>query len=332
MTGPRSRLHRRGLTLIDALAATAMCGIAACMLLPAMLESRQSSDVNVCTQNLQTLGKSFLAFERAQGGLPPRRTGGGFGNTPFGGWGAQILPHLNEKLGGEYHRDYDYFDPINKKVVETKIAEFICPAAPPDRQVLIRSNASAASVNPSKDVLFETVCGANDYIASNGFNMPRSGYGVGWPDGGGLGNQRQAMSDTDNRPLTDITDGLSCTILVIEKAGGPASWRMGKKIGDDSLFAGQNISRGTWAGYGSIAFGPMNPNSPDDPLRSGRGDSTDCSVNCNNTFGIYGFHEKGANILLCDGAVRFVSTKLDGLTFGRLTTRDDGQLLSDDAF
>ncbi len=324
-----SPICRRGLSLIDALAATAMCGIAAGLLLPALRESRQAAEVNVCTQNLQTLSKAFQAYERAQGGLPPRRTGGGFGNTPYGGWGVQILPHLNEKLNSEYHHDYDYFDPINKKVVETKIAEFICPAAPADRQVLIRSNASGASVNPNKDALFETICSPNDYISSNGFFMPRTGYGAGWP--AGLGASRQPMTDTDNRPLTEITDGLFCTILIVEKAGAPANWRMGKKIGDDSLFAGQNISRGTWAGYGSIAFAPMNPESAE-LLRSARGDSTDCSVNCNNTFGIYGFHEKGANILLCDGAVRFVSTRLDGLTFGRLTMRDDGQLLSEDAF
>ena len=321
---------RRGFTLMDLLVATAACGIGACLLLPTMLELRQTADVNTCAQNLQTLGKACLQFEKAQGGLPPRRTGGGFGNTPYGGWGVQILPYLNAKLSAEYHHDYDYFDPINHKVVQTKIAEHICPAAPPDRNVLIRSNASGASVNPNKDVLFEVKCGPTDYISSNGFSMPRDGYGAAWPERG-LGNQRQAMTDSDNRPLTEITDGTSFTILLVEKAGAPANWMMGKKTGDDSLFAGQNISRGTWAGYGSIAFAPMNPNSKE-TLRSARGDSTDCSVNCNNTFGIYSFHEKGANILLCDGAVRFVSTRLDGLTFGRLTTRDDGQLLSDDSF
>jgi prepilin-type processing-associated H-X9-DG protein len=325
-----SKVRRRGLSLIDALTALAMGGIAVALVLPALLAARQAADVNVCTKNLQTLGKSFQAYEQAQGSLPPRRTGGGFGNTPYGGWGAQILPHLNEKLSSEFHHDYDYFDPINAKVVANKIAEFICPAAPADRQVLIRSNASSASVNLNKDALFETHCGPNDYIASNGFFMPRVGYGAGWPERG-LGNQRQAMTDTDNRPLTEITDGLSCTILIVEKAGAPAAWRMGKKIGNDDLFAGQNISRGTWAGYGAIAFAPMNPESSE-TLRSARGDSTDCSVNCNNTFGIYSFHEKGANILLCDGAVRFVSTRLDGLTFGRLMTRDDGQLLADDSF
>ncbi|WP_254513478.1 DUF1559 family PulG-like putative transporter [Anatilimnocola floriformis] len=322
---------RRGGALIDCLAVVAMGAIGACLLLPALADSRQLSDVNGCTANLQALGKSFLAFERSHGGLPPRRTGG-FGNIPYGGWGAQILPQLNEKLGGEFKGDYDFFDPINKKVVETRISEFICPAAPADRKVVIRSNASAASINANKDTLFEVDAGPNDYISCNGFFMPRTGYGMAWNDGGqNGGNQRQAMTDTDNRPLTDITDGLSLTILIVEKAGAPAAWRVGKKIGNDDMFAGQNNSRGAWAGYGSIAYAPMNPTSSD-VLRSARGDSTDCSVNCNNTFGIYGFHEKGANILLCDGAVRFVTPKLDGLTFGRLTTRDDGQLIADEAF
>ncbi|WP_254511852.1 H-X9-DG-CTERM domain-containing protein [Anatilimnocola floriformis] len=53
-------------------------------------------------------------------------------------------------------------------------------------------------------------------------------------------------------------------------------------------------------------------------------------MNCNNFYGIYGFHEKGANVLMCDGSVRFIGLKLNGLTLARLTNRDDGQLLADD--
>jgi prepilin-type processing-associated H-X9-DG protein len=160
--------------------------------------------------------------------------------------------------------------------------------------------------------------------------MPRTGYGAAWPSDLN-GNQRQAMTDSENLPLAKITDGLSNTILIVEKAGAPAAYRHGKKTSKDDLFAGQNNSRGAWAGYGSIAFAPMDPKS-DETLRSAKGDSNDCSVNCNNTFGIYGFHEKGANILLCDGSVKFVTPALDGLTFGRLTTRDDGQLITADGF
>lgn len=317
---------RRGVTALDVVVAGAILAIGCCLLFPALHEQRQLADLNVCQENLQSLSKAFQKFEQKQGGFPARRTGG-FGNTPYGGWGVQLLAHLDEKLNSEFHHDYDYFDEINKKVVETKIKTFICPAAPRDRSLLIRSNASAASANPNKDQLFEANCGPNDYISSNGFFMPSTGYGVGWPDG--LGNQRQAMTDSEVAPLTRITDGLSNTILIVEKAGSPATYRLGKQTDANNLFNGQNNSRGVWAGYGSIAWGPMNGKTGERPAR---GDSTDCTVNCNNTFGIYGFHEKGANILLCDGAVRFVTNKLDGLTLGRLTMRDDGQLLSDDAF
>jgi len=330
MTYPLNFTRRAGFTLMDLLVSFSCCTVAACLLLPALVQWQATAELDTCKQNLQKLGKSFHEFEQAKGGLPPRRTGG-FGNTVYGGWGAQILPHVDAKLNSQFHHDHDFFDTINKKAVETKIATFICPSAPQDRFLQIRSNASAASANANKDTLFEVNAAPNDYISSNGFFMPKSGYGAAWPEGLN-GNQRQAMTDSENLPLSKITDGLANTILIVERAGAPATWKMDKKTSnDDTLFAGQNNSRGTWAGYGSIAFAPMNP-ATDDSLRSARGDSTDCSVNCNNTFGIYGFHEKGANILLCDGSVRFVSTKLDGLTFGRLTTRDDGQLLTNDSF
>jgi prepilin-type processing-associated H-X9-DG protein len=59
---------------------------------------------------------------------------------------------------------------------------------------------------------------------------------------------------------------------------------------------------------------------------------TDCTVNCNNTFGIYGFHEDGANVLLCDGSVRFVGKKLNPLTFAYLTICDDGHVIGSDDY
>jgi prepilin-type processing-associated H-X9-DG protein len=321
--------HRRGITLVDLLVCLGCCLVAVALILPGIQAAREEADLNACTMNLQSLGKKFQQFETARGGLPPRRTGG-FGNTVYGGWGAQLLPYIDEKLAADFHSDYDFFDPINKQVVGTTIPVFICPAAPKHRSVPIYSNASAASANTTKDALFEVDCGPNDYISSNGFFMPRAGYGAAWPEYL-RGNQRQSMTDSENLPYSKITDGLSNTILIVEKAGAPQTWRMGKKVGESDLFAGQNNSRGTWAGYGSIAFGPMDPHS-EETLRSARGDSSDCSVNCNNTFGIYSFHKAGGNILLCDGSVRFVSTKLDGLTFGRLTTRDDGQLIVSDEF
>jgi prepilin-type processing-associated H-X9-DG protein len=227
-------------------------------------------------------------------------------------------------LIANYHHDYDFFDPINQPVVQTRIATFLCPAAPADRVYTIESNASGNSRNPNKDTLFKAECGPNDFISSNGLSVPRQGFGLSWPEGL-AGNQHQSMTDGDVLPASKITDGLAHTFLLIEQAGAPQQWRLGKLFKGPGIFAGQNNSRGTWAGFGSIQFRVTDP---EDGYSPGRGDDTDCVVNCNNTFGIYGFHEAGANVLLCDGSVRFVGQALDGLTHARLTTRDDGQLIS----
>ena len=140
-----------------------------------------------------------------------------------------------------------------------------------------------------------------------------------------IGNQRQPMTDNDFLPISKITDGTSCTLLLIEQAGRPNVWRSGKKKDSKDMFGMSPNARGSWAGWGSIAFGPSSATTGETP---GNGDATDCTVNCNNSFGIYGFHTEGANVLMCDGSVRFVGSKLDPLTFVYLTIRDDGHLIS----
>ena len=160
--------------------------------------------------------------------------------------------------------------------------------------------------------------------------MPGGGYGLNAADlGPMIGNQRQPMGDDEYVPLSKISDGLSCTLLLIEQAGRPEIWRFGKKKDAADQFGMSANARGSWAGWGSIAFGPASAATGETP---GKGDASDCTVNCNNSFGIYGFHAGGANVLLCDGSVRFVGTKLDPLTFLHLTIRDDGHVVAPNDF
>lgn len=317
---------RRGLTRTELAVAAGVLAFGGGLLLP-RLHAVQADAVRAqCTDNLRRLGQGFAEFEKANGGLPPRRSG--FNNgAPYSGWGGYVLPYSGEEaVAKKFTLKRDFFDPANKDAAETPVKTFLCPAAPPGRTVGIQSQASTKSENPDKDTVFAIKAGVTDYIASNGVQVPRGGYGLNFAQADPMnGNQRQPMGDNDFTPLARITDGLSCTLLVIEQAGRPDVWRNGKKTEGDGQFGMSNNARGAWAGWGSIAFGAAAADTGETP---GKGDATDRAVNANNWFGIYGFHPGGANVLLCDGSVRFVGPKLDPLTFAYLTLRDDGHLIS----
>ena len=195
-----------------------------------------------------------------------------------------------------------------------------------NRFVEIQSQATTKSLNEDKDTVFNCFAAVTDFISSNGVLITRQGYAINaLPGEQRNGNERQPMTDDENLPLSKITDGLSNTLLLIEQAGRPDLWRNRQRQEGSGQFGLSPNARGAWAGWGSIAFGAADADTGELP---GRGDATDCSVNCNNWFGIYGFHDGGANVLFCDGSVRFIGTQLDPLTFAYLTIRDDGRLVA----
>ncbi|WP_406695299.1 DUF1559 domain-containing protein [Singulisphaera sp. Ch08] len=324
------RRSRAGFTRVDLVVTAGLSFTAFLLVIPSVLASRQDAAREKCRDNLRTLGQGFLQFETANGGFPARRAG--FNNgSPYGGWGSQVLPFIGKpELSNAYNSKLDFFDPANKAVTETHVDTFLCPAAPGNHTVEIQSQATAKSLNPDKDTVFTAKAGAVDYISSNGTLLPRGGYAMNQNDlDQGVGNQRQPLTDNDYTPLTKISDGMSSTLLLIEQAGRPDVWRLDKKKEGAGQFGMSPNARGSWAGWGSIAFGPASATTGESP---GKGDATDCTVNCNNWFGIYGFHEGGAHVLFCDGSVRFVGTGLDPLTFLYLTNCNDGHVVSQDDF
>ncbi len=51
-------------------------------------------------------------------------------------------------------------------------------------------------------------------------------------------------------------------------------------------------------------------------------------MNCNNQTGIYGFHPQGANIVMADGAVRFVRSDIDIRLMYAIVSRNGGEIIS----
>lgn len=315
--------RRVGAARAEVAAALAVLAIVAGLALPAVQAARADAAKTQCRDHLRQLGTGFLGFEKEHGGFPARRL-----KNPKSGWGAQLLPFIGEgELAKGYDFKYDWFDPVNKTAAGTPVKAFVCPASPADRTLICTDVPSPASHNPNKAVSLSARGAPTDFVAANGVKVPATGYGVNWPfpTDAADNNQHQAMTDDARLALTKVTDGLACTVLVVEQAGRPQKWANGKRsqgAGDDEA---NGNARGLWAGYGAI---PLYPAARGDGATPGDGGPTDCVVNCNNQHMAYGFHTGGAHVLFCDGSVRFLGDRLNGLTFAQLVTRDDGQLLA----
>src|SRR5439155_1757408 len=94
--------------------------------------------------------------------------------------------------------------------------------------------------------------------------------------------------------LSDVTDGLSNTILVGERAGRPDLYERGKPV-DPYPYRnpglGMDHHQAAW-GVSTHFLWTVFPK--------------DRPVNETNVTGIFAFHPGGANVLLADGSVRFL--------------------------
>ena len=120
------------------------------------------------------------------------------------------------------------------------------------------------------------------------------------------------------RPISAITDGTAHTLLISELAGRPVYWIMGAQQPDNSALRFP-YWWGPWASYNSCIYKSW---SADGTTPGGP-----CTINCNNSWGIYAFHSGGANALLVDGSVHFLAVSLDRDVFAALVTRAGGETI-----
>ena len=275
---------RRGFTLIELLVVIAIIAVLIALLLPAVQQAREAARGMQCKNNLKQIGLGMHNYHDTYHSLPPAWVDwDGVYALPMHTAHANvaILPFIEE---GNVAELYDYnvrWDHANNQDLATLMPEsYMCPSAP-----------GAGDTVPSG---FQTTDYSYIRSASN------------WSVHQGA---HQAMFEQNTFcKFSDVTDGLSNTIMQYESAGRTAWYVHGTRIADSLIPSWWNGDYRSWTGnWGSgwlyTVIWTLDPNggAPTPIYFVGSEVLNVCNMDA------YSFHPGGLHISLADGSVRFLA-------------------------
>ncbi len=357
----RSTRWTKGFTLVELLVVIAIIGILVGLLLPAVQAAREAARRMQCTNNMRQIGLSLHNFESARGKLPPSSvsTPGsasfrdlaeyqkvGTPGTAASDFAQQcfltsMLPFLEQSnvltQGTGFNQRLDWFDPQNRPAASTRIATFLCPSSASVVPVL-----NTARLSTAQQTTFATggawFPALTDYMAVNRANNSSAGWNAitqNNPAFPGTDAIRAILGSNTFTKFSAITDGLSNTVMIAEAAARPSRWVLGKMIEE---YAGGTAPymNGPWAHSGneiavdgSAVVTTAGVVSMSNLSTAALVAGPTCAVNCTNQGEIYAFHTGGANVVLGDSSVKFLSTSIDLKTLMLICARGDGTPIGD---
>ncbi len=347
MAGQRTMQSKRGFTLIELLVVIAIIAVLIALLLPAVQQAREAARRTQCKNNLKQQGLALMNYESTHRVFPPARIdlGPGQPNTPTGfyqtSWTQMILPYIDQApLYQAYNCNLTWSDPGNLAVTTTQISAFMCPSAPAGRLVPPSSVLDGVgNPYPSKPYGFCDYGSMNAvrpaYFLSNGLPVPPMTMATNTANPAKKGKYEWdgGLKKFAATPIAAITDGTSNTMMCVEDSGRPQIYILGKAT---------QLTTGDGWGWADIQAGYSLDGTPPDGLSTGKADCTIPSGPCTLTTGaapygvnmtndseMYAFHVGGAHVLMCDGAVRFISANISASTLGAMATRNAGDIVGD---
>lgn len=304
--------RRTGFTLIELLVVIAIIAVLIALLLPAVQQAREAARRTQCKNNLKQIGLAIHNYEGTHRRLPSCGEGTDYSTSPPSTWWgphslfSQILPYLDQ---ANAYQQFDFrlaynASPSNIAASKQAISAFVCPSD---------------SWRPS--ATDQAGFGCTDYAAS---------FYVDIDPVTGLRNTAlrvDGIITRDCRRLSDVTDGLSQTVLVVEDSGRDERIQPGNIYLDPVDQQPRRDWR--WAEPDASAIGISKVINNNKFPAGGPATCPWTVNNCGVFEEIFSFHVGGAHVLLGDGSVRFLNENLGVPTLRGLITLNKSEVLGE---
>lgn len=295
----RHRTHP-GFTLIELLVVIAIIAILVALLLPAVQQAREAARRSSCKNNLKQIGVALHNYHDTVGMLPMGGQYSGNQSREQWGWGAYILPQMEEKnlfeqMQVNRQELHTLLRSAQRVLASTPISNFRCPSDPvPEKLGSVRHFRGDAGVTD--------VASAN-YVANGGTGTVHNR------------NNNGVMYLRSSIRFRDITDGTANTLAAGERDGDTnasgcwaAAW-----VGNRNTTGGGPRGSDYTIGRTSRAIN----------FAVSGGGSNSCRQ------GFSSMHTGGAQFLFCDGSVHFLSENINMGTYQNLSRRADGNVVGE---
>jgi len=347
MSARNGNRKTRGFTLIELLVVIAIIAVLIALLLPAVQQAREAARRTQCKNNLKQMGLALFNYESSHSVFPPARIdlAGPPGPTIYQtSWTTLCLPYFDQTpLYNLYNFNLTWSDPGNIPATSTKLSMFLCPSAPSSRSTPVSSILNAGQPWPAAGYGLSDYGSMNAvrpaFFLSNGLPTPSVGMATNTssPASASKYEWDGGLKKGAATRIAEITDGTSNTIMAVEDAGRPQLYRAGIA----ASVSGVPTVKDGW-GWADIQGGYSLDGSTTDGSLTGKANCTVPSGPCSMTTAIapypmnrtndsemYGFHVGGTHILMCDGAVKFISENISAATLGALATRNTGEVVGE---
>jgi prepilin-type N-terminal cleavage/methylation domain-containing protein len=305
---------RRGFTLIELLVVIAIIAILIGLLLPAVQKVREAAARMKCSNNLKQLGLAHHNYHDSYGHLMPMVSPSG---CCWGTWTVLIMPYIEQDNVYRLYQNWGGTDSVNSNFPAQGTGTFPRYSSAPNttnvtgRRYPMFSCPSDQDNNPIGQIsnINYVVNGGNGgtYGAAGPAPLP-SGY-----------SRMHGMFDGANRTrkikLTDITDGLTNTIMMAEVLQGQ----------------GRDLRGFAWWGDASAmsTYYPPNTNANDLIYTSFYcNNQPQQGLPCSGAGGAHhsarSRHANGVNVALGDASVRFIPNSIDPTIWRNLGPGADG--------